>query len=223
MKKITIPTNKSIININTDNTEVAIRGEDINYTKLSFSDDINYNSYLSTVENMITLDLSQELQQASFDYKFIKSMLLKEKKAILVDELYERVTIKEYQNDSQITITLPKYSKDTKIRLIGESANLTIHDLLYQSIFAQTKSGEIIMHDIDGLETKIENTTGDIRMQIDESALNYDLKLKSKLGQTNKSSLEQEEPKILKDIHSTIEAESISGDINILFLGRTKH
>ena len=31
MKEITIPTNKSIININTDNTEVAIKGEDINY------------------------------------------------------------------------------------------------------------------------------------------------------------------------------------------------
>lgn len=223
MKEITIPTNKSIININTNNTEVAITGEDINYTKLSFSDDIKYNSYLNTAENMNTLDLSQELQQANFDYQFIKSMLLKEKKAILVDELAERVTIKEYRKDSQIKITLPKDSRKTTINLIGKSANLTINNLLYQNISVQTKSGEIIMHDIDGEKAKVLSNQGDIRMQIDESALNYNLKLNSKLGNIYKESLEKKEPEILKDIHSTIEAESISGDINVLFLGRTKH
>ena len=220
MKELIIPMTKSIINIEVNNTEVFIKGENINYTRILFSNDIKYDTNLNTTKNITTLNLNQDPLVASFDYQFLKSVLLKEKKKILINKL---VSIKEYQKDSQINIILPKDSRDTKIKFISESANLTINDLLYQSIFVQTKSGEIIMHDIDGEKAKVLSNQGDIRMQIDESALNYNLKLNNKLGNIYKESLEKKEPEILKDIHSTIEAESISGDINVLFLGRTKH
>lgn len=219
MKELIIPMTKSIINIEVNNTEVFIKGENINYTRILFSNDIKYDTNLNTTENITALNLNQEQLAASFDYQFLKSILLKEKKKILINKL---VSIKEYQKDSQINIILPKDSRDTKIKFISESANLTINDLLYQSIFVQTKSGEIIMHDIDGLETKIENTTGDIRMQMDESVLNYNLKFKSTLGKIYKETLEEKEPEFLESLHS-LEATTTSGDVSALFLGRKKH
>ena len=130
MKELIIPMTKSIINIEVNNTEVFIKGENINYTRILFSNDIKYDTNLNTTENITALNLNQEQLVASFDYQFLKSILLNEKKKILINKL---VSIKEYQKDSQINIILPKDSRDTKIKFNSESANLTINDLLYQS------------------------------------------------------------------------------------------
>ena len=219
MKDLIIPTTKSIINIEVNNTEVFIKGENINYTRILFSNDIKYDTNLNTTENITALNLNQEQLVASFDYQFLKSTLLKQKKKILINKL---VSIKEYQKDSQITIILPKDSRYTKIKFISENANLTINDLLYQSIFVQTKSGEIIMRDVDGLEAKIENTTGDISMQMDESVLNYNLKFKSTIGKIYKETLEEKEPEFLESLHN-LEAKTVSGDVSALFLGRKNY
>ena len=46
MKELIIPTTKSIINIEVNNIEVFIKGENINYTRILFSNNIKYDTNL---------------------------------------------------------------------------------------------------------------------------------------------------------------------------------
>lgn len=46
MKELIIPTTQSIINIEVNNTEVFIKGENISYTRILFSNDIKYDTNL---------------------------------------------------------------------------------------------------------------------------------------------------------------------------------
>lgn len=114
MKELIIPTTKSIINIEVNNTEVFIKGENINYTRILFSNDIKYDTNLNTTENITALNLNQEQLIANFDYQFLKSILFKKKKKILINKL---VSIKEYQKDSQIILSYQKIQDTQKSNL----------------------------------------------------------------------------------------------------------
>lgn len=50
MKELIIPTTKSIINIEVNNIEVFIKSENINYTRILFSNDIKYDTNLNTLK-----------------------------------------------------------------------------------------------------------------------------------------------------------------------------
>ena len=86
-------------------------------------------------------------------------------------------------------------------------------------LIVKSMSGDITLSDINAFFTKLKTMSGDIDVEILESIINYRTMLKSMSGDTIQNSIEVMQPTMLNKKYQ-FEAETMSGDINILFKGK---
>lgn len=120
---------------------------------------------------------------------------------------------------SNIELIVPKKTQIETFMVDAKSGNLTIEELIFARLVVQTISGNITLNDIDLLFAKLKTISGDIDAKILESIINYRTYLKSISGKTIQDSVETVSPTLLSEKHELV-ANSISGDINILFKGK---
>lgn len=120
---------------------------------------------------------------------------------------------------SNIELIVPKKPQIETFRVDAKSGNLTIEELIFSKLVVKTISGNITLNDIDLLFAKLKTISGDIDAKILESIINYRTYLKSISGKTIQDSVETVSPTLLSEKHELV-ANSISGDVNILFKGK---
>jgi len=120
---------------------------------------------------------------------------------------------------SNIELIVPKKPQIEAFSVDAKSGNLTIEELIFSRLVAKTISGNITLNDIDLLFAKLKTISGDIDAKILESIINYKTYLKSISGKTIQDSVETVSPTLLSEKHE-LEADSISGDVNVLFKGK---
>lgn len=123
-------------------------------------------------------------------------------------------------NAGNMELIIPKKNMRT-VSLEAKSISSDVHvkDLMLQRMIIESVSGDITIDDITSLYLKLKTISGDIDAGIIESMLNYYVSLSSISGETTQRSVETKQPQIVYD-KSTFDAETISGDIKVLFKGK---
>lgn len=123
-------------------------------------------------------------------------------------------------NVGNMELIIPKKNMSTvSLKVENISGDVKVKNLMLQRMIIESVSGDITLDDITSLYLKLKAISGDIDARIMESMLNYYVKLSSISGETTQRSVETKQPQIVYD-KSTFEAETISGDIKVLFKGK---
>ena len=123
-------------------------------------------------------------------------------------------------NVGNMELIIPEKKMETvSLEAKNISGDVRVKNLMLQRMIIESVSGDITLDDITSLYLKLKTISGDIDASIAESILNYYAKLSSISGKTTQCSVETKQPQIVYD-KSTFEAETISGDIKVLFKGK---
>lgn len=123
-----------------------------------------------------------------------------------------------------IELVVPKGNHITSIEAKTKSGDINVRDInigtLVDRLIAEAMSGDITLERFNALYTRLKTYSGDIDVEVLESMLNYELNLSSISGDTQQRSIETVSPQIVYDKYK-IDAEAKSGDIKVLFKGKT--
>lgn len=120
----------------------------------------------------------------------------------------------------KLEIVIPKNHGTLSLYAKTTSGDITIEDLTMSKLLLESTSGDLVLSNVDLLNGNLKSVSGDISARIRNSQSNYKTSQRSVSGDVGIYNEEKEGNHTSSQNISTLNAETVSGDIKILFKGK---
>lgn len=125
-----------------------------------------------------------------------------------------------YVEDEDVEFAIPRDVDDLYFDISINSGSLIVKNAFIESIEANLMSGDILMSDVDMMYAKLKTMSGDIKLDIANSILNYNADLNTMCGRVKQEhidSFDNNNINIAK--RRELKANTMCGDVKVLYKG----